>query len=476
MTRKLLTVDEFRSAARTGARPDGTVLRLTSADPVAAADGSRRVRFTFSDGTIDRAGDSIDPKGWVLDNFNKNPVILWAHDSWSPPIGRGVDVSAAGDALVGDVDFMPPEINGFADTVYRMVKAGYIKAGSVGFLPLEWTFVNDKDRPYGINFEKQELLEFSICPVPCNPNALQEARSKGIDTAPLAEWAERLLDRGGSVLVPRDFLAETFKAAKTPKATRQKYLRPKAAADWKVGAARDLPLDQSDAWDGPAAAASIFAHAGGDEFNPEVARKGFLVYDAAEPKLRGSYKEPFAHVVDGTLKAVKGGIKAAASRLPQADISDSAKTEARAVIDHYEKAFGIGEEPEKAIGDDDAPTGAEEPSTAPTVRCKYPKDQDCGMQDPQQCATHYVPPAPPKSKSGRRISAANKALLEKALESHLKAMDHHADCAKCIKDVLDSNDPAVDDPEGDDDDDPDKQRAQRIAAARRRRAALTPAE
>jgi len=45
-------------------------------------------------------------------------------------------------------------------------------------------------------------------------------------------------------------------------------------------------------------------------------------------------------------------------------------------------------------------------------------------------------------KSGRKISNANAALLQ-------QAMDHHASATKCIKDVMDSN--AAADPDGDDD-------------------------
>ena len=66
-----------------------------------------------------------------------------------------------------------------------------------------------------------------------------------------------------------------------------------AESEWKCGAARDLPLDKEGAWDGPAAEASIFEHAGGDDFDPAVARKGFLAYDASAPKLRGFYTDGY---------------------------------------------------------------------------------------------------------------------------------------------------------------------------------------
>src|SRR5689334_16338680 len=143
MTRKLLTIDEFRASAKEGARPEGIVTRLAVADPEVAADDTRKIRFCFSDATIDRAGDSIDPKGWELDEFKANPVALWAHQSFLPPIGRASDVGLSNNKLMGTIEFMTAEISALADSVYRMFKGGWMKAVSVGFIPIEWTFVSD---------------------------------------------------------------------------------------------------------------------------------------------------------------------------------------------------------------------------------------------------------------------------------------------------------------------------------------------
>ncbi len=401
MTRKLLTVDEFRTSAKDGGRPEGAVFRVAVSDPMAATDGSRTVRFVFSDGTVDRSGDSIDQSGWKTDSYLDNPVALWAHDSSSPPIGRSANVGTVAGKLMGDIEFMPADISPFADSIYRMVTAGFVKAVSVGFIPLEYSFSKDKNRPYGIDFTKQELLEISVCPVPCNPNALQEAKSLGIDTGPLREWASMVLDEGGHILVPRNLLEETFRQAKTPRSTRQKYLAKSDTPDWKVGASRDLPVDDADAWDGAAAAKRMLDAAGfdGDSPDAEKAARGFLLHDAANPTLRGSYKLPFADIVGGELKAIKAGISAAKGRLDQTDAPASVLDDAQSVIDDYE---------------------SKEPETKEIIA--------------------------PVEKSGRKISSANAALLQ-------KAMDHHESMGKCIKEVMDSN--AASDPDGDDDTDPD---------------------
>ncbi len=176
-----LDVAEFRRLARQGAHPSGGVAAL-SARAIRQLDG-RVIRFIFSDGTVDRAGDTIDPAGWDLSGYRRNPVALWAHDALAPPIGRTVNLFVDARGLVGDVEFAEPDVYDFADTIYRLLGAGFIKAGSVGFLPVDYSFANDKGREFGIDFHRQELLEFSIVPVPANANALIAAEAKSVITA-----------------------------------------------------------------------------------------------------------------------------------------------------------------------------------------------------------------------------------------------------------------------------------------------------
>jgi hypothetical protein len=376
---------------------------------------------------------------------------------------------------MGDITFATVDEYAFADTIYRLVKGGYIRTVSVGFNPIEYSFVNEKDRPFGIDFKKQELLEISPCPVPCNPNALIAAAAKGIDIAPLREWASMVLDTGGAnVIVPRGLLEETFRLAKTPRAVRQQYLAKSENEDWKVGAVRDLPINESDAsWDGPAAAKRMLDEAGFDGEKPdaEKAKRGFLIYDCANPTLRGSYKLPFADIVGGELKAIKGGIDAASQRLPQTDAPASVLDEAKTVVGAYEERVK---------------NKAADPNDLPTLgTCARKSDEDCGMKDPAECSVHRPVDdkqnSAPVKKAGRRISSANEALLREALDHHEKAIaDFQTGISRCessikaIKGVLDSN--ATVDPDGDDENNPEDapadERAARLQEAKRLKASL----
>jgi hypothetical protein len=103
------------------------------------------------------------------------------------------NIFVSGDRLIGDVKFADAETYGFADQIFRLIKKGYITAGSVGFIPLDFTF--SEDRRSGIDFHRQELLEFSVVPVPANSNALVVQAVKSLvarGSAPAAQSQTRL--------------------------------------------------------------------------------------------------------------------------------------------------------------------------------------------------------------------------------------------------------------------------------------------
>ena len=140
-------------------------------------DNSRVVTFTASTGIVDRHGDIIYQSGWKLDNFLKNPVVLFGHNSDQLPIGHVSQVNFIDGNLTLSIDFVPREIHPFADTVYQMILRGDINAGSVGMKPLKWAWVESEER-FGIDFIEQELLEFSIVTIPANPEAISMDNKK----------------------------------------------------------------------------------------------------------------------------------------------------------------------------------------------------------------------------------------------------------------------------------------------------------
>jgi HK97 family phage prohead protease len=133
-----------------------------------------KVSFVASSATPDRYGDIIDVKGWVLDNYKRNNVILLNHDSNQLPIARG-HVYVRNDKLIVDVEFDKEDQR--AAEVERKVKAGFMNAVSVGFRPLESKSRSElpTDNKYygqrGMYYSKAELLEVSIVTIPANGEA-----------------------------------------------------------------------------------------------------------------------------------------------------------------------------------------------------------------------------------------------------------------------------------------------------------------
>lgn len=143
----------------------------------------REFTFTISSSAVDRMGDTIAPAGWKLDNFLKNPVVLWMHDNFLVPVGRAKKVWLTANTLKSTVVLAPADINPASEQVRQLIKAGYLSATSVGFAPLKYAFTEDPARRYGIDFLEQELLEWSIVTVPANHECLLDPNQQDMRSA-----------------------------------------------------------------------------------------------------------------------------------------------------------------------------------------------------------------------------------------------------------------------------------------------------
>lgn len=146
-------------------------------------DEDRTIEFIGSTAAQDRYGDVIVQTGWELANFMSNPVIPWGHNYHEPPVAKAVEVAITGEGLKFKGQFATADEYDYADTIYKLYKGGYLRAFSVGFIPLAWEIKKDEDgSPYFV-FTKCELLEVSCVTVPANPEALTLSVKEGILTA-----------------------------------------------------------------------------------------------------------------------------------------------------------------------------------------------------------------------------------------------------------------------------------------------------
>jgi hypothetical protein len=179
-----------------------TLLQVEIREPVpptAAGEGevgvslgsSAVLDFIASTATVDRYHEIIEPAGWRLESYRRNPVFQNAHNYGDIifTLGRALctevrsgDPSVSHHSPLSTRHFLfqriqfATEVNPMARIAYGLYKGGFLNAVSVGFIPLRW---EDPPPPGGSGaagprrrYLEQELLEVSAVAIPANPDAL----------------------------------------------------------------------------------------------------------------------------------------------------------------------------------------------------------------------------------------------------------------------------------------------------------------
>lgn len=145
---------------------------------IAAPDmGEGIVQFIAATEGVKRDGNTLLNSGWEFNNFSKNPVFLFQHDYSQLPIGQHVqwkvDGPAGNQVLRVWSRFVTADIYPFAERVRMMYEKGFLRAVSIGWIPLEYEPVRNADEiQTGWLFKRNELLEVSAVSVPADPDAI----------------------------------------------------------------------------------------------------------------------------------------------------------------------------------------------------------------------------------------------------------------------------------------------------------------
>lgn len=139
--------------------------------------------FVMSSAAPDRARDIVQ-QDWALEEFQRNPVALWAHRYDEPAVGVWRDVAVRDGALRGTLEPRPVESYPLSMTVAAQLRAGTLRTVSVGFRPgnVLWRGSSDLkgselyDERGGLVYMAPVLMECSLTPMPMNPDAQAEAQ------------------------------------------------------------------------------------------------------------------------------------------------------------------------------------------------------------------------------------------------------------------------------------------------------------
>ena len=143
---------------------------MTLKDPEPIGDNAYSVTIFANEKARDGIG--INPDTIDFSNYEKNPVVLYAHDfmgrteSGGLPIGRTLKLVRAADGQIkADFEFL--EGDPFAARVRNAWDRGFLRGASIGW--------RTEPAARGGRSPKSELIEWSIVAVPADPDALRDA-------------------------------------------------------------------------------------------------------------------------------------------------------------------------------------------------------------------------------------------------------------------------------------------------------------
>lgn len=145
--------------------------------------GERWVDVVASTPELD-SYDEIVEQDWILDRFNANPVVLWAHCSWQLPIGSASNVVINQETgnLEMRLNFCDEKANPLGPQVYESYRQRSLRAVSVGFFP-QSTRWEKKDGKDVLILSRNVLVEISATPIGANPSALAKSYARARERA-----------------------------------------------------------------------------------------------------------------------------------------------------------------------------------------------------------------------------------------------------------------------------------------------------
>lgn len=119
----------------------------------------------------DRTMEKFSKGSWDLENYKKNPVVLWSHDRYAPPIGKAKEIHEDDNGLFAVTEFDTQSQRGAE--IFGLYERGFLNAFSVGFVPKSHVMeAVPGTKENGVVWTNSELLEFSAVSIPANPGAV----------------------------------------------------------------------------------------------------------------------------------------------------------------------------------------------------------------------------------------------------------------------------------------------------------------
>lgn len=322
-------------------------------DPQVVDDEKRIVRAKITTKNLDRYNSVVLPEGARLENYVRNPTVLWNHNPYFV-VGRALELEVTREYIEAEWQFVSENIRDqLVQDLWTLMKERFLRGYSVGFMPVRVSFEEDDkifEEQSGPTYLEWDLVEFSLTPIPANPDALgknslaRRAWQSIMRRDPRTPWFENVTvpiltkepsdDWGKKEFEPHKYITV---AGKEMKEDMGEEVKP----DGKVGIGfaprqelhigdntaiearavvpyQNLPLaDRGMAWDAAGAKKRVAKWAGYDGSDKDTVKwskykKAFVMFDRGNSEEFQGYKLPIGDIVNGSLKAVPRGVFAAA--------------------------------------------------------------------------------------------------------------------------------------------------------------------
>ena len=151
--------------------------------------------------TIDRGDEIITTDAWELDNFKRNPIILFNHGMDSlggTPVGKATEIKQTDQGLFLKVKLSNSQAPGIK-MVRDLVEERILKAFSVGFNPKQSDMIQIDGKDVR-QISKAELFEVSIVGVPMNQDSLFDLSAKSLSTKSFHQLKGDILKAKGAAV------------------------------------------------------------------------------------------------------------------------------------------------------------------------------------------------------------------------------------------------------------------------------------
>jgi HK97 family phage prohead protease len=142
--------------------------------------------------TVDRGGEILRKESWILQNYLKNPIILFNHDR-DKPVGRALAVEARDQGLYVKV-LVSSSDDEMVSYVRDLCAEGILNSFSVGFQAIQ----ESKDADGNLFISQAELFEISIVTLPMNQDSTFSVTTKDLRVKTMAEARQVVLHAKGA--------------------------------------------------------------------------------------------------------------------------------------------------------------------------------------------------------------------------------------------------------------------------------------